>query len=289
MKRLNLTKPSTIIIFFMLILYSALIQGQPTFLADNDPKPDNMNWVKIENLSDEFNDGNLNGAKWNSNPQIDLTGGTSGVFLGNAPGIFEQGNVSPKMVAGESRSYGGGKVDSRNILRPGYYMEARMKANQTIMSSAFWLLPNETCQQLGNQRRQEIDIQECIGRTNAQTPFWARFWNKIFHSNAIALEGCGNSRDQKQGVTNLQQENSQSFRIYGCWWKSPNELLFYLDGVYQYTIVPGVPFTQNMHYRLSSNLYAWQGTTDVFICFTLQNKKYNVKFAIVISINCEHS
>lgn len=280
-----------------LMSYTSLLtaQNSPYFVGNNNPKPSNRTWQKLPELSDEFNDSSIDNTKWNTNPYVNSSGTTDGIFTGNPPAIFEQNNVtennkhlrilaekfnSAKYERGAWRSYGGGRVDSKKPLKVGYYMEARMRANHTIMSSSFWLMEDKTCEQLNNKRRQEIDIQECIGRTNSKTPNWARFWDRTFHSNVLALGGCGKEEDRDQSSgSNYGQTNRSGFRIYGCWWKSSRELLFYLDGEYQYTLVPPVDFNRNMFYKLSSNLYDWQGTTNnVEDGFELSANKRTTKF-----------
>ena len=45
--------------------------------------------------------------------------------------------------------------------------------------------------------------------------------------------------------------------VYGCWWKSPTEILFYLDGEYTYTITPTTDFDLEGHITMAIETYDW--------------------------------
>lgn len=83
----------------------------------------------------------------------------------------------------------GAIVRSLNPGQVGWYFECRMKANRTVMSSTFWLMTkNDT------EKKLELDIQECVGRTTDKTAAWGSDWDQIFHSNAIHRTNRFNSQ-----------------------------------------------------------------------------------------------
>ncbi len=127
-------------------------------------------WELIKELSDEFEGATVDIDKWyNANPQR---------WMGRAPGLFVAEAVTvmdgkmgitadefhePVMRNGKTFTHQGGHVYSKQKVKPGSFIECRMKANKTFMSSTFWLnnFPDESmgCQ----SRTTELDVQECIG------------------------------------------------------------------------------------------------------------------------------
>jgi len=95
--------------------------AQPQFQAGQDPKPNNKKWVKVENLSDEFNGNSLNSNKWLNTDYS--------WWKGRVPGLFKKNSVSvgngklritnsklssPEYVDGNRYDYACGYVRSKN-------------------------------------------------------------------------------------------------------------------------------------------------------------------------------
>lgn len=242
-----------------------LSYAQPTFLIGEDPKPANKQWVKVENISDEFDDTVLDESKWeNTNPNR---------WIGRPPGIFKKDVVSlkdgelrmtnyqldePEIVNGNTFTHAGGNIYSRNAGQVGYYYECRMKSSKTFMSSTFWLI-NTRGEGSGCDRRvTELDIQECVGQvTNTQN--WAQSFDQSIHSNTHSRNTTcestpiGSSGDNSPTVEKVWED----YHVYGCWWKSPREVEFYLDGKKVYTVSPVADFDLPMYLRLVSETYDW--------------------------------
>ena len=159
-----------------------------------------------------------------------------------------------EVVNGKTYLYEGGIVRSKNAGQPGWYYECYMRANKTEMSSTFWLMTNNTdC-----NKKHEIDIQECIGKTTPNTASWAMGWDQIFHSNAIHRESsCRPTATQIQGQKTLTEKNNSRFFVYGAWWKSPTEIQFFLDGTYAYSITPSTNFDMQAYIQLAVETYDW--------------------------------
>lgn len=239
-------------------------QNAPTFNSGQDPKPSGKKWVKVDNMSDEFDGTSLNGAKWQSEPV-----GNGWTWVGRPPGLFDKdavsvagGNMrvtvsklnSPQWVNGKEFLYEGAIVRSINSGQHGWYYECKMKANATTMSSTFWLMSkNSNC-----NTKLELDIQECVGRTTSLTDSWASNWDQIYHSNAIhRTTSCVPTPVQKQGSIPTNVKNHERYFVYGCWWKSPTELRFYLDGQYVYSITPSTNFNVEAWLQMAIETYDW--------------------------------
>lgn len=241
--------------------------SQPYFTEGN-PTPEGKSWVKIEALSDEFNAEEFDDNKWHRNPATDPFG-----WYGRAPALFESDNVSvkngmlhvevekfdtPKSVNGKSWTHGGAILRSREKAKHGYYYETKMKANSTVMSSTFWIAFLQNCNN-GPKRKLELDIQECVGRVTEKTHSWAKEWSNIYHSNTwrhkrnCDVETSVNAPAKKI----LNEKNHSRFFVYGCWWKSPTEILFFLDGAFVYKITPPTDFDLEGHITMAIETYDW--------------------------------
>lgn len=212
---------------------------KPTFLENEDPKPSEKKWVKVEELSDEFDGDELDTNKWNPTPEFIWNGQDRG-WYGSSRSLFEADNVStgngflriegekfnspkysPKDNNSEApqRRYGGAYVYGKTLADPGYYIEARMKASKTAMSAAFWL-KSETkpcTDNFNDGENLEIDIQECVGIFTGElgdewtNDDWAvnSEWDKIFHYNTHRHNSpCNNigERQTKGGKTNFDKK-----------------------------------------------------------------------------------
>ncbi len=243
---------------------------QPYAFQNGVKAPEGKKWVKVEELSDEFNGAEFDDDKWHRDPANDGFG-----WYGRSPALFESANVTvsdgnmnvttlkydvPKVVEGKSWTHGGAIVRSKAQAGHGKYYECRMKANKTIMSSTFWIAMQQNCNN-EEKRKLELDIQECVGRVHEGTHTWAQHWDKIFHSNAIRhYRECDTEEDQEtraSGVKNLDESNHDRFFVYGCWWKSPTEILFYLDGEYVYSITPTTDFDIDGYITMAIETYDW--------------------------------
>jgi hypothetical protein len=255
--------------FDVTVSQEAPSSDNPYFIGEN-PTPEGKKWVKVENMSDEFNEDVFDDEKWHRDTATDGFG-----WIGRPPGLFEAENVSvsegnlnvttvkfdsPKTVNNIDFTHGGAIVRSKNTGNHGMYYECRMKANKTVMSSTFWLSMKQDCN-TGPVRKLELDIQECVGRVHDGTPEWAKGFANIFHSNTFRHNRtCDIEVDETQqnsNKTDLSEKNHERFFVYGCWWKSPTEILFYLDGEYAYSITPPTDFDIDGHLTMAIETYDW--------------------------------
>ncbi|GJM63632.1 glycosyl hydrolase [Persicobacter diffluens] len=252
------------VLLVLVVVNVSYVLAQPYFLEGKDPLEKGKKWQKVEALSDEFEGKKVDLEKWQIEPE-----GNGWMWIGRPPGLFESKNVSVKKgklkvevsklkkeqhINGRDFKYTGAIVRSIEPGQPGWYYEARMKANATEMSSTFWLMTNnKDC-----QKKLELDIQECVGVTSDLTHKWAKNWDQIYHSNAIHRKtNCNPEPTQMQASVKTEVANHERYFVYGAWWKSPEEILFYLDGEYQYTIKPSTPFDMPAWIQMAIETYDW--------------------------------
>ncbi|MBD0403737.1 T9SS type A sorting domain-containing protein [Flammeovirga sp. EKP202] len=252
--------------FFLML--SNILYAQPEFVKGNDPKPLGTSWQLRPEVSDDFDGTELDLVKWkNTDPKR---------WIGRAPGLFKENTVSVKegamcitnyqlekeeVVNGQTFTHGCGHVISNKNVNVGNYIECRMKANKTFLSSTFWLINYKNEGQGCDKRVTELDIQECVGQvTNPQS--WNENFDQSMHSNTHSRNvscdtptgSVGNSVDLPSGKV------YDDFHVYGAWWKSKNEILFYLDGVYQYSVTPAADFSIDLYIKLVTETYDWNPT-----------------------------
>ncbi|MEO0797137.1 MAG: glycosyl hydrolase [Verrucomicrobiota bacterium] len=253
------------IIPLLAILGTATLWGQsgPTFSEGEDPSPETKTWELVEKMSDEFDGDQIDLEKWQLDPV-----GNSFNWVGRPPGLFQAKNVAveggnmrvevgvleePVTIKGDTFTYYGAIIRSIAAGQPGWYYECRMKANATEMSSTFWLLSKG-----GEGEAQELDIQECVGKTSELTDKWGRNWDQIFHSNTIHWRYFSEpKRIQIQGQKNLDVKNHSRYFVYGAWWKSPEEIQFFLDGEYAYSIHPESVWDLPAYLHMAMETYDW--------------------------------
>lgn len=224
--------------------------------------PAGKKWQLIDNLSDEFNNG-FNTNKWAKNTPN---------WAGRKPGLFKTSQVTvqngnlritadilPPNERRDGWTHAGGLVRSINKVPASFrgYFETRMKANKTFMSSTFWLI-NHANEETGcNRRVTELDITETVG-FNSGGQSWInntmRRMNSNTHSRRVS---CGDPEGQKGGGANLGGLASADYHTYGAWWKSPTEVIFYLDGAEKFRVNPAAKFSLDMYLRMVVETYDW--------------------------------
>lgn len=254
-----------IIMLFLGCFFGALqAQEAPYFLKDEDPKPDGGKWKLVKNMSDEFDGSRIDEKKW----QISGQG-----WIGRAPGLFQAENIhvsdgsvkitvkkleETTVVKGQEFTYGGGYIGSRESMTYGYY-ECEMKANKTFMSSTFWLINDKKGAEGCEKRTTELDIQECVGTiTNPQE--WMKDFDEQMNSNTHSRDipaGCNYEKGSHKSKGKIGTKVYDDFHVYGVWWKSKDEILFFLDGKFQGKVAPPADFDLPMYLRMVVETYNW--------------------------------
>ncbi|MEL6589003.1 MAG: RICIN domain-containing protein [Bacteroidota bacterium] len=221
-------------------------------------------WQMLDDLSDEFGGDSLDLGKWkNTDPNR---------WIGRSPGIFKENTVSladgkmritnyllatSEWHNGKEFTHAGGHVVSKTAAQPGYYFEARIKANKTFMSSTFWLINYRNEGSGCDQRTTELDIQECVGQLTT-TANWAKDFDQSMHSNTHSRNiSCDEPKGSEGGNVLTGGKVWDDYHVYGAWWKSPTEVQFFLDGEHVYTVTPVADFDLPMYIKLVTETYDW--------------------------------
>jgi beta-porphyranase len=253
------------IFVFLLIASTIYAQKKPHFLKGEDPKLAYQKWALIENMSDEFNGKEIDQEKWQISGQE---------WIGRAPGLFVAENVKisggslqitttklAESVIKQNKTYthGGGYVGSRHGMTYGYY-ECEMKANKTFMSSTFWLYNNKEDGMDCDKRNIELDIQESVGQITGEDyndlKKFLNYMNYNTHSRNIE-EGCDVTKEIIGGKALMNGTCYDDFHVFGAWWKSKDEILFYLDGKLIEKVKPVADFNLPMYLRMVVETYNW--------------------------------
>ncbi len=242
----------------------------PTFNLGQDPSPDSKSWKLIDDLSDEFDSPKLDLTKW-ENTRADL-------WVGRPPGLFQEKSAtvaaehlrlenylldSPRVIDGETYTHGCGNIWSKRKASVGYYIEAKMKANKTFMSSTFWLINRPDDFTGCDRRTTELDIVEVVGLVTSTDPN-KKDYNKNMNSNSHSRNtSCPETPTGSRGTESpINEEAWANYHVYGCWWKSPKELIFFLDGQEVHSITPKADFNLDMYLRLVTETYKWNSVPN---------------------------
>jgi len=258
---------ANILIFLVIqvsVLSSIFAQNSPYFNEGQDPSENGRKWKLVKKLSDEFEGGKLDEAKWmNTNPNA---------WIGRPPGIFKKDVVSlsdgklmmtnyllpeKEIVRGKEFTHAGAQLTSINNAQVGQYFECRMKANKTFMSSTFWLISDPKKLEDCDKRVTELDIQESVGEINTDAQ-WAQNFNKTMNSNTHSRNvKCDIPVGTIGGKASIAGKVYDDYHIFGAWWKSPTEILFFLDGNLVNTVNPVAEFSLPMYIKLVTETYNW--------------------------------
>ena len=231
--------------------------------ADPPEAPKGKRWVKVESMSDEFNGTSLDKTKWaDSDPN----------WRGRKPGKFEphtikvkdgklQITTSKKDKPSGGWTHNGAMVRSLMNQKLGYF-ETRMKSSKTFMSSTFWIMTyGQGHTGCDKGRYQELDITENVGINTGGKKWIDNMINNInSNSHPDKTPPCPTDEKIESRGNPAPLPHGPGYSRYytiGCWWKSVDEFIIYLDGVEQYTINPSVDFTLPMYLRMVVETYDW--------------------------------
>ena len=242
-------------------------------------------WSLVETLSDEFEGDELSQI-WDTRNII------PGKFLWNGryPGLFQKKNVSvvdgelwmegkkeDVVFEGRTWTHTGAILRSHALMQPGMYTEAKMKTTTTIMSGTFWMqTPHDpNCETVP---KTELDVTESIGRASSNTkpplegesvPEWyektrINFLQGINATARQRQDGCTEEAINIETPKNLSGtfSPSENFHVYGFHWRTPTQLDFFVDGKFNHTIVPSIPFENPMALILAIEIYDFNWPSD---------------------------
>ena len=221
--------------------------------------PSGMMWQKIDSLSDEFNEDFLDSNKWiNYHPY----------WKGRPPSKFKPENVS--VSGGNLRLKSTSRVDSLSqVGNPekdiwvdsavvssnnpsasyGYY-EARIKASQLSMTSAFWFQ---------GQRAGEIDVQENIGASTKHP----NFLNNLMRMNTHTWQGPGRKTLDTPTNFKMPYGAAEDYHVYGVWWKDARNVWFYHNGKKVAEVQTGGPFIDPQYMFFDTEVFVFDGLPTI--------------------------
>ncbi|MGS0524370.1 T9SS type A sorting domain-containing protein [Zobellia nedashkovskayae] len=186
-----------------------------------------MTWQLQDNVSDSFNyvssDGNRPTAftsKWKPSYINGWTGPGATIF--NAPQAWTDGSQLgiQAQPAGDGKSYNG-IISSKNKIQYPVYMEISAKIMDQVLANAFWTL--------NDAETQEIDIMEGYGSDRGGTYFSQRMHlsHHTFIRNPFTdYQPMGDDTWYYNGGIPWRAD----YHRYGCYWKNPWTLEYYIDG-----------------------------------------------------------
>ena len=250
------------IIFLLIGLLAISTNG----FGQIDPPP-GKRWVVVPALTDDFEGTELNTEKWTADHDVHPIL----IWPGREPAVFhpdkvtldsgrvniEVGKLPEPVVVHEygrdiTYEYYGGCIRGFTPATVGHYYECEAKMNKTEMGGGFWLAGSRAC-----GLRHEIDITESVGVLTDLTHSWAWDWDHIMHSNAFHHESACNPKTQESNKMHLPTKNHEQYYRYGFWWKSPRELLFYVNGEYAYSISGQTDYNQELYLQYDIEAYDW--------------------------------
>ncbi|GEM_PF-5789526 len=231
-----------IILFHLFILFISFVS-----YAQPDASPE-KHWVKVEELTDEFEGSELDDSKWlNYHPY----------WAGRPPSTFKRENVSvsggflklKSTVANYDQQ--GNWVHSACVssktkaMKPGYYSEARIKCPTLSMTGAYWFQGSYS----------EIDVIENFGAPTA--PAFAGHETHMKTNLHYYKDGWENDVSTPWEGDILEPACNETFFTYGVWWKDAETVIFYLDGKEVHTSKTGGPFNENMYMFFDMETFTW--------------------------------
>ncbi|WP_276166722.1 family 16 glycosylhydrolase [Zobellia alginiliquefaciens] len=206
--------------------------------------PEGMEWNRIDELSDEFEDADLNTSKWtkslwNYGVPVQMVEENSGVADGNLWIKATLGNDS-------ERWFESSRVMSIADVNYPMFTVSRIKNAHISAYNTFWL-------NNGNiSNRNEIDVIENNSNPSCdcQPDFPWQMNAQYFHVIDDETKRNKGNFDNRE----LSDENplkgvpwNEDYHTFGVWWKDATHIQFYLDGEPAGNVVSAREFTRNLN------------------------------------------
>jgi len=227
-------------------------------LADRLPSPPaGYRWEMVQELSDEFNGGQLVSSKWTPDHPS---------WKGREPSRFKEENVSVHRGNLDLRSTTNLKslsevgdpsrdiwvqsacVSSKNPIASYGYYEARIKASQLSMTSSFWF----------QGKYSEIDVVEQIG-----APLLAPQRSNYMLMNTHYFTGSPKQDQKTPAKSKMQSGAAEQYHVYGVWWQAKDSVVFYLDGKEVARVSPRGEFLEPMYMFFDTEVFLDAGLPSI--------------------------
>ena len=271
------------------VLIVAIVLFTPSLIFAQNPLLQGT-WEAIEQLTDEFEDENLDLSKWNNmDPK----------WVGRHPSYFEPNNISvlngelhltsreinsqdnpPQETENGKYTHAAAAVKSKVKVKYGYF-EIKAKAGDSKFWNSFWLYDYTP------KNWTEIDVFEAVGSENYLVRTAHHFRSPTFK---------GTDKDHLRAQREIFDFSSTGYHIYGLDWNKDN-ITWYVDGEEVFTtpnyhwhqalymifdtevslVWPGIPES----YTLPSDfiidyIKSWKRKDACEATITLKNKRWNL-------------
>lgn len=243
----------------------------PSFVSIDDTTPEGKQWVKQENMSDEFNS-NWDSSKWKKstwNYGVPVFMSTSSDNSG-----VSEGNLWIKATLNESnpenRWFQTARIHSKTKINYPMYTESRIKAAHISAYNTYWLNNGDI------NNRDEIDIIEnnskpsCGCQPEMPTRMNSQYFQADENKTPETIRDEDNfNRSGLSDVNPLKNVNwNEDYHTFGVWWKDANNIQFYLNGEPAGSVVVG-------HDRSGQTYADRKFTRDLEIIFDLWTNEAN--------------
>ena len=228
-----------------------------TSLSHLPDPPSGFTWELNPTLSDEFNEQTLDSEKWlNYHPY----------WSGRTPSQYAPANV--RVSDGQLQLQNSTEVNNLDevadpekdnwvkaavvssrlpIASYGYY-EARIKAADLSMTSAFWF----------QGKYSEIDVVEQLGKPKIKPSK-----HKLMLINTHYYPDGWESDIKTPREIPMEYGAAEDYHVYGVWWVDQDSALFYHDGELMAEITFGGGFNEPMYLFFDTEVFTWEGLPDV--------------------------
>lgn len=220
----------------MTLFSSTISLAQPT-------APGGKKWVKIDNLSDEFNQG-FDDSKWEK-VLWDYPGTPTKMIEQNS-GVSD-GSLWIKATLDDSSPtwFQSSRVYSKAQIKYPMYTECSMITAHLSAYNTFWL-------NNGNiDNRDEIDVVENNSRPSCCEPNFPWQMNsqyfQVVNGDTKRNKGNFDNRNLSPGNPKRGVKWNEEYHTVGVWWKDAKNIQFYLDGEPAGSVVSARDFTRDLN------------------------------------------
>ena len=237
----------------------------PSFTSIDDTTPNDKKWVKLEDMSDEFDAWNSNKwfkSTWNYDVPVFMSTSysNSGVTAGE---LWIKATLNESNP--EGRWFQTARIHSRAKTIYPMYTEARIKTAHISAYNTYWLNNGDI------NNRDEIDIIENNSKPSCTSciadifpvQMNSQYFQVDENETPQTVRNKGNFLRSNLSTVNPLRNKSwnEEYHTYGVWWKDSKNIQFYLDGEPAGTVVVGE--------HEDGNTYGREFTRDLEIIFDL--------------------
>lgn len=232
MKKTFFSKTITNVCAFLILIGINNVFGQnaPTF--DTDPKPFGTKWVKVDELTDEFNDNSLDSNKWTKstwNYDVPVEMSADNENSGEWDGYMW---IRATLDSGATRWFKTARIMSKAQINYPMYTESRIRAANISAYTTYWLNNGDI------NNRDEIDIIEnnpaptCGCQPDLPWQMSSQYFQADENKTPETVRNKGNfdNRNLSSGNPLKGTKWNEEFHIFGAYWKDARNVQFYLDG-----------------------------------------------------------